>query len=63
MNVKVDVKKEEVWERVLAIEVSEDDVAKEYDRVAQKVARGDVRYRQRLAQYRSLRPLARPRRP
>jgi trigger factor len=39
MNVKVDVKKEEAWRRVLAIEVPEDDVAKEYDRVAQKVAK------------------------
>lgn len=39
MNVKVEIEKEESWRRVLAIEVSADDVAREYDRVAQRVAK------------------------
>lgn len=39
MNVKVEIEKEEAWRRVLAIEVPADDVQREYDRVAQQVAR------------------------
>ena len=39
MNVKVEVQREEAWRRVLAIEVPADDVEKEYERVARKVAK------------------------
>jgi len=39
VNVKVEIEKEEAWRRILAIEVPADDVQREYDRVAQKVAK------------------------
>lgn len=38
MNVKVEVRSSEAWRRVLAIEVSAQDAAREYERVARKVA-------------------------
>lgn len=39
MNVKVEIEREEAWHRILAIEVPADDVQREYDRVAQDVAK------------------------
>jgi len=39
MNVKVEVREEDGWRRVLAIEVPQEDVEREYERVAKKVAR------------------------
>ncbi len=38
MNVKVEVRSQESWRRVLAIEVSAEDATREYDRVARKFA-------------------------
>ena len=38
MNVKVEVRSQESWRRVLAIEVPAEDAAQEYDRVARKFA-------------------------
>jgi trigger factor len=39
MNVKVEVERQEPWRRVLSIEVPKEDVEREYDRVAKKVAK------------------------
>jgi trigger factor len=39
MNVNVEVKKEEGWRRVLSVEIPQEDVAKEYDRVAKTIAK------------------------
>lgn len=39
MNVKVEIEREEAWRRVLAIEVPADDVQREYELVAQRVAK------------------------
>jgi trigger factor len=39
MNVKVEVEEQEAWRRVLSIEVPQEDVEREYDRVAKKVAK------------------------
>ena len=39
MNVKVEIEKEESWHRVLNIEVSAEDAEREYDKVAQRVAK------------------------
>lgn len=38
MNVKVEIRSQEAWRRVLAIEVAAEDVAAEYDRVARQLA-------------------------
>ena len=39
MNVKVEVKQEDSWRRVLSIEVSAEDAAREYEKVARKVGK------------------------
>ncbi len=39
MEVKVEVREEEAWRRVLSIEVPAEDVAKEYERVARRMAK------------------------
>jgi trigger factor len=39
VNVKVEIEREEAWRRVLAIEVPADDVQREYELVAQRVAK------------------------
>ncbi len=39
MNVKVEIEEQPSWRRILSIEVPAEDVAKEYEKVAQRVAR------------------------